>query len=431
MTALLVPGAQARLNSSLLGLGVLLVARASAAEHVSDTVPTAQAHSAPVLSGDPAPSADSPRQQQSADVVLVGPVRTASALTELVQQLLAADGISAHILRTESVREADLLRRPAAGSPSRPRIWITQPGPDAVRLFLSDAQRSRYLVRDVPLRSGLDMLGSEQTAQVVQSSTVALLQTREGMSRKRLRSRWRQQAVQDQRPTQPAPSGNSRLDAEGRAKAGPQVWPRVGAAYLAAWTGPELQAMHGPGLRVGVTCRAAGALWSAVAAGERAFGQSHAMPELELRVQTTAARLLLGGRAPLGPSLDLMVQSGAGVDVTRITPRPVPDAATRLAAEDTNVAVWARAEVGPEWHTSMLSARLTLVMDLSLSKTRYLVEKDEVPRELCPRVFKRRRGQIHQPRDRHRAVEPLGDPVHRPLGNLPSAVERSDRTLAG
>jgi len=56
-------------------------------------------------------------------------------------------------------------------------------GRDAARLYFRAPDGKGFLVRDVPLGSGLDALGRESIAQVVEASLVSLLHSGAGLSR--------------------------------------------------------------------------------------------------------------------------------------------------------------------------------------------------------------------------------------------------------
>jgi hypothetical protein len=307
------------------------------------------------------------------DVVLVGPVARAATLERLVQQLLAADGVTARFSEAASVQETDLLAPPATAGAPRPCIWITQPAPNWVRLFLADAARERYLVRDVPLRSGLDVLGSELTAQVVQSSATALLQKHEGMNRAGLRTRFREGSrAQQQRP---APTARAGVD--GGRESAKELAVRADAGYVGLWTGRQFGLMHGPALRLGAEWTTPRVVWSAFLSGERTFYQRHVSRDLELGIQATAVRALLGGRFPMAESLDLMSLAGAGLDAVRVAPRARAGSDTEVASPATLVQGWVRVETGPEWHTGEFGVRLAAVADTSLAKTSYVVREGD------------------------------------------------------
>lgn len=95
-----------------------------------------------------------------------------------------------HWVLTPQIEVSDVLQRPTGGRPeSAARVWIDCSRADSVRLYFVNWNTERFLVRQVPLREGLNELALETVAQVIESSLSALMtDDRAGMSRAEMTS---------------------------------------------------------------------------------------------------------------------------------------------------------------------------------------------------------------------------------------------------
>jgi hypothetical protein len=140
------------------------------------------------------------------------------------------------------------------------RIWILLKLPALVRVFFAVEEPAnrplRYLVRDVALDGGLDELGLEQVAQVVNLSALALWAGNLESSRQEVETGLGVVAPLESSPvgtagpsTPSAPSAPSKdPGADWRARV------TVGVEYAARLAGPE-GLVHGPGANMGVLFR--------------------------------------------------------------------------------------------------------------------------------------------------------------------------------
>jgi hypothetical protein len=296
-----------------------------------------------------APSAGQDRaltRSVDAEVALVGDVRESTALVSLLRELLTRRDVHPHFFARRRLVESELLEPLSHAESGRARAWITVPSRRLARLCFADPELQRYLVREVPLRDGLDELGRERIAQVVETATLALLQGAEGLSRAEVRTALRIHSRPPEEPpaTPPQPKPSS-PDPGPR----PELHARIGLAYHGQWSGNELGLLHGPGLRVGADYGIPGAsAWLLGVSGQLRFRRRIELPEVGVDVQTAAVRLLLGRLGPLADRVAMVTLLGPGGDWVNNVPRPVGGSSVVLAKRRGHVTPWIRGEFGVE-----------------------------------------------------------------------------------
>jgi hypothetical protein len=323
--------------------------------------------------------ANSPAAATLADVVLVGAAGENAALSELIEELLAEVAIAPHFSRVPALGGAQLLDQAARPSSGRARVWVILSRPTLARLLFAGPDRERYLVREVPLRSGLDELGRERIAQVLQSALLSLLRGDPGMTRAQLRVvvERSEDAATGGAPAGPASPAASRAEPQ-RPQAPatrPAALPRFGLGYAAAWTGPTMGARHGPLLSLGLDRIGATAFQVGLTL-ERDLDQTYESAEVGVSTQTTAVRFLLGGQWPLGGSVGGYARAGAGLDATRVTPTPVRESTVQLRGASTDVTAVSRVEVGVTFEVGSFILDAGPRLDLSPHDTHYDLADD-------------------------------------------------------
>jgi hypothetical protein len=229
----------------------------------------------------------------------------------------------------------DEVFRPSANANAEVWCWIDVTTPSRARLYFADAERERFLLRDVSLPDGLSDLGREAIAQVLQMSVTALLEDRRsGMSRADA------ERVLAEPPTPgPAPRPKPR-PAPAQPPAATRSATRsatleLGAFYAARLDSTEVPVTHGPGVVLcWITSR--GALGSLVAASvQYELPEEHMAQRIGLKWQTTALRLGFELAHTLGDREQrLGARLGAGVDFVHLTPeRAASDPDVALTAE--------------------------------------------------------------------------------------------------
>jgi hypothetical protein len=349
---------------------------------------------------------------KSAVIVMVGAAADSAELAGVLRDLLQGQQIDVRFLRQEGLSTAQLL----AGKGDR-AVWIFVElrGQREAALYFRGPKARRYLLRRLELRDGLDEIGREVIAQVVESSVQSLLRSSEGMTRKEMRAALaRDRAAPSRTPaappvdatTSPSPAVVSPPDAaipSGAAatpppapphaapattpaatiaaspgagpKAGGGRWSAwVGGRYTYSWGGPDLGAGQGPGLEIGVQRRGA-LLLGARITGERWFTQSVPTTNVDTTVQSSPAFLLLDVGWPISPSRSLSAGVGGGVDITRVAPGMVYDPAIAAAPPQQHVSPVLRGELRYEMGGASWRLAAVLLIDTSIYATHYDVDR--------------------------------------------------------
>jgi hypothetical protein len=323
-------------------------------------------------------TARSPSAGRSVQVVLAGPAGESAELVALIAELLGAEAVTPDFSRVGGVRRAQLLDQAARPSSGTARVWVTLSGPDLALLLFAGPSGERYLVRQVPLRSGLDELGRERIAQVLQSSVLALLRGEAGMTAAEMRVAVEKSGEEPAATPPPSEVRRAKPIERPVASSRPFASPRVGLGYSAEWAGHALRARHGPTLDVGLDDVAGNPLQVELSL-ERDFEQVSRTEALGVRAQTNSARVLLGGQWPLGSGVGFFVRVGGGLDVTRVEPTQAPGSAVRLRGRFTDMTAAARVESGVALELGSFVLDAGPRLDLSLADTHYDLARDGRP----------------------------------------------------
>jgi hypothetical protein len=273
-----------------------------------------------------------------------------------------------------------------------PEALMTEDGDDArvlvflklererARLYFRGPGGTRFLLRRLELSRGLDELGSELIAQVVESSVLALLHSSAGLSRDQASAELAREETSAKGPTPtPRPSAPPRPR-----QAAPALRLGAGARYAASWGGAELGLAHGPGLELDLRHGSATFVRAHLSV-ERWFAQAFRAGAIEAEVQTFALRAGLAVALPLGSSQHLVSALGAGADIRRLEPLRATAGATTLAAADTSVLASLRGELRYELVLEPLRLTGGALLDVSLVDTHYdFVEDGERKRVVEP-----------------------------------------------
>lgn len=323
-------------------------------------------------------------------VVLVGATAQAGDLADLVTELLGRKGISVRLVRESTFRATDLLA-PGDDRESSVSVFVEVPSDRVARLSFRGPRADRFLLRELGLRNGLDDVGREAVAQVVESSVAVLLSlSSEGMSRDEARAALESGPSPLPAPGTvvdlgPRPASTSQPSAApgaatsptvappaNRATAAGAIWHRwLAARYSAVYAGPDLGPAQGPGLEAALERAGARLLVRARLVGERRFAQEITSPALDAEVQDDSARLLVElGWAPEARQA-VSLGMGFGIDVTAIRPGAARAPDVTPAAATTHVVPVARTELryeigGAAWRVAAL-----LFADASLFATHY------------------------------------------------------------
>ncbi|MBN2193753.1 MAG: hypothetical protein JW751_13130 [Polyangiaceae bacterium] len=195
------------------------------------------------------------------EVTLVGEAAQSPALVRSIDALARSEGITPRFLYLARLPRASLAEVAAQPGPGFVRVWVELPAPNSALLLIAAPAAQRYVVRELPLQNALDEVGREQIAQVVQSSTLALLRGDQGLDRDSMQRALAATANPSRPPTTNPSEGQSaraatrtaptnrtarraRTDPGGAASFGKV---EAGLSYSLAWTGPELEERHALG----------------------------------------------------------------------------------------------------------------------------------------------------------------------------------------
>ena len=203
-------------------------------------------------------------------------------------------------------------------------VFIVPSGRGAARVYFRAPDGERFLVRDVALSSGFDVLGRELIAQIVEASVVALLHSTVGLSREQVKAELDASAneAHDDAPKpavapRPAPSSAPSPQHRPRKEVLLEGW--FAARYAAEWSGSALGIAHGPGLELGLGIRSR-VLLRARLMLEQDFPVGLSAGPIDARVTTSRWRTAVDLGAALGENSALALSLGVGQDASRIEP---------------------------------------------------------------------------------------------------------------
>jgi hypothetical protein len=261
----------------------------------------------------------------------------------------------------ERIDPEDAFRSDGAGAGAI-RIAIELRAGTEARLTLGDTRSDRFVVRRVPLRSGLDEVGREQIGQIVRFSTLAL---RSGsnltLSRTEARAAVASWAAPPARETSPPPADRTPRE--------PRLAVDVGPIWSVSAFSREIPVVQE--LAIGATVRGtASHLWGWVEAGYRLPASEEAEP---VGVELSAASLRLGLTVGQMGTRPLSFGGGAGIGLDRVRFTPIGAAASvQPAAPDAFWSASARLMFGGEWRpTARLSIGARLACDIAASDVHY------------------------------------------------------------
>jgi len=299
------------------------------------------------------------------EVTLVaGSPRCPPELREVVAEQLADVTSDVVWVCRERLDPEEAFRSDGAGTGAI-RIAVDVRAGAEARLTLGDTRSDRFVVRRIPLGSGLDEIGREQIGQIVRFATLAL---RDGSSPTLSRSEARA-AVATWPAAPPGGAGRAALPPAVPASRRPGWAVDLGPIWSVSAFSREIPVVQE--LAVGAVVRApASHLWGWVEAGYRLPASDDAQP---IGVQLSAASMRLGLAAGQARTRALSFSAGAGVGLERARFAPVGAAASvEPAAPDAFWNLGARLIAGAEWRPA---ARLTigarLVCDIAAANVHY------------------------------------------------------------
>jgi hypothetical protein len=327
-----------------------------------------------------------PAPGDTAVVVLIGETQRSSELGAVLSELLLRQGVQPQFLAQPRFSARALLDVDTADA----RVWVfvALDGPQRARLFFRGPFGQRFMLRELALRAGLDEVGRELIARVVESATAALRHSHEGLSRAQAEADLARSELPEPEP-QPVPaSAPTAVPADRdepaleRAQPPQRAW-LIGVRALAQSHGADLGVRYGLGLEAG---------WLALHGGvARLRVRALIEPSLGQAIDDEAVAATVTSW-PLRLGLDLGAASGvhgvwlgasAGVDWVRVAPDRARDAALSLTEPDAELMFAARAELRYELalHAWLLSAALPL--DVAFARKHYDVIAGGAPTKVA------------------------------------------------
>jgi hypothetical protein len=267
------------------------------------------------------------------EVAVVGP----GALPRLQAALAAVDRPIGWVA-LGAMDRSQVTRPPA--QPRGARVWIDCTDPTRVRLYFANWSTGRFLLREVPLPAGLDALGLETLAQMIESSLSALIADRgAGMDRAEMG----RALAERPKPSAPPPA--------------PPIDFGVGAFYAAQVFAAGWPVEHGPGvviraLRGGGRARPGG--W---VTAQYQLPETIVTDLAGVRLDTVAVRAGPELDVPISGGAALTVRAGAGGDVIQVASRQGTNGGASLVAARTYWDFMAQLAIGARLR---LPARLEL-----------------------------------------------------------------------
>jgi hypothetical protein len=315
------------------------------------------------------PSQLKTRPAANALVVLVGRVAQRPELAPLLLEFLERAGVSARAELRTSFELSTLWTDTELNTGVR--VFITSSDDDAVRLYFRGPFGQRFLARDLVLSGGLDEVGRETIAVVLETSVLALLHSQVGLDREAAKLVFAPGApvVTPPRPAVSAPMPDARSA---------NIEYELAARGVCAWTGGGLGAALGFGAELGRSVRSEVVFHRERLAFEYRMEQSLRTP---IVTASLAAVVLRGG-------IDLGARSAAhaaafglsiGADVVRITPKH-SDPSWRLDSPRTDLVPMVRAELRYELALSTLLLTVAALADISLVDTHYDAQDGPISR---------------------------------------------------
>jgi hypothetical protein len=338
----------------------------------------------------------SAQARERASITLTAAASQSSELRSVLSELLERDGIEVRFSLQARFGAAELLR---TASSDEAAAFVVPHSVNRARLYFRAPDGQRFLVRDVALPSGLDAVGRELIAQIVDASVVALLRSEVGISRAQVKAAVEaaptapidaREATPAAAVAKPNPPAEQTPDPSTKA-AGPRPAPKqgtlaadgwLGLRYAADWSGSALGLRHGPGLELGVGLRGRAFVRTRVVL-ERDFPVTLQAGPIDARVSTVRWRALVDGGTSVGRNRALALSVGAGEDSLQIEPTVSrsPSVLPAAASAETPFVLHSEARFEAGWSAFVLV--LAAGFDVPLVRTPYDIDRGSAAKQLA------------------------------------------------
>lgn len=314
--------------------------------------------------------------RETAVVVLVGEARASSELVFVLSELLLQQNVQPQFVPAERFSPRALLD--ADASDGRVWVFIALDGPARARLYFRGPHGQRFMLRELVLRAGLDEVGRELIARVVEGATAALLHSQEGLSRAQAEA----DLARSEEPASEPAAGTAvsatavPVDREPAAAAAPARRWLLAVRVLGQHTGADLGARLAIGFEAGWLARARGFPRVRVRLASES-GLAQTIENDAVRASLTIWPLRAGADlGAVGGAHGLWLGASAGVDLLSIKPSRVSDPSLTLGKPGTGLVAAARYELRYELTVDQLLLSLAAVLDHAFARSHYDVIAD-------------------------------------------------------
>jgi hypothetical protein len=316
-----------------------------------------------------------PAEPLTAVIALIGAAGQSPELSAVLSELLERDGVHAQIASEERF-DADALLSEGEND-ARVWVFVVLRGERRARLYFRGPLAKRFMLRELTLRSGLDEVGRELIAQVVETSTVALLHSEAGMSRDEVSA-----SLAEER-TPPPPPQEPRTVEPRRAPSPSPLIAMAGARGLVLWNRSDAGPAVGAGVEGGAGARLTHVL---LLRGRLVFEyrapESIATPRLDASFGSVALRAGADLGFAAGPH-SVWLGVGAGADFDHAGADSIHDTSLRLAPTSHSTALLLRPELRYELLLGALWLGLSVFTDVATVHTHYDLAEPRAPVRLA------------------------------------------------
>lgn len=281
-------------------------------------------------------SALSYAERPRVEVVIAATPDVEARLTPVLAELLGRLEVQAELTRETSIDVAGVVTPPESPPPALARVFIDATGRDVAIVYLVDAAWQRLLVRRLPLEHGLDEVGREQVAHVVESAIQSLADGGViGVTRAEARAELGVEeppllTLDEEVALPPAVVRSRALNASSEARPASRTLAidvRVLVGWgLASWT-PQTLA-QGPDVRLRVGWGRGRLSWGGFVSGRYFLPREVRSTLAGMAIEGAGVRLLAHARYQLEPRFAVLAALGGGFD--RETFRPLMSGAAMV-----------------------------------------------------------------------------------------------------
>jgi hypothetical protein len=326
---------------------------------------------APTQAPEPEETAADSGNPATAVVVLIGPAADGPELGDVLSELLERQHIRPEIVLEERFDPSSLLSE--GETDSRVWVFVVVHGGHQARLYFRGPLGKRFLLREVSLKNGLDEVGRELIAQIVETSSVALLRSTAGITRDEAKA----SLEKERASTEPTPSPTVKPKAEERPpnEHASSLVAVIGARGILLWNRDDAGPAVGAGAEGGLGTRFGKSfVGRARLAFEYRAPQSITTQELDASFGSVALRAAIDGGFSTGPHAFLL-GLGAGVDFDRATTESVRDPSLNVAPDSTSTSATLRSELRYEVTIDRLWVSASFFTDFATVRTHYDVTR--------------------------------------------------------